>query len=177
MVRELSDAAVKAAYVERHPDLNPDFIFAHAASNVRNMELGGILGRRQLQRLDGNIKRRTENLLHFLSRINSEKFRTEFKTEGSSNYAFNLVIREADFDYTERLMGALRKAGIEFRRGSAGGGNQLRQPYLKSVVPIEHYKNFPETDHIHFFGFYIGNFPDLSIQEVDEICGVINSVN
>ncbi len=80
-------------------------------------------------------------------------------------------------DFAERLMSALRKAGIEFRRGSAGGGNQLRQPYLKSVVPAEHYKQFPETDHIHFFGFYIGNFPDLTIEEVDEICDLINSVN
>ena len=177
MVRESNDASVRSAYVERHPDLNPDFIFACAAYNVRNTEIGGILGRRQLRRLDGNNQRRTDNLLRFLSRINPEKFRTEFKTEGSSNYAFNLVLREPDMDYAERLMGAMRKEGIEFRRGSAGGGNQLRQPYLRSVVPPEHYRLFPETDHIHFFGFYIGNFPDLRIEEVDEICDLINSVN
>jgi CDP-6-deoxy-D-xylo-4-hexulose-3-dehydrase len=177
MVRESNDAAIKDAYVKNHPDLNPDFIFAHAAYNVRNTELGGILGRRQLRRLDDNVGRRTANFLLFLSRINPEKYRTDFKTEGSSNYAFNLVLRYPDMDFAERLMSALRKAGIEFRRGSAGGGNQLRQPYLKSVVPPGHYKQFPETDHIHFFGFYIGNFPDLSIEEVDEICDLINSVN
>jgi CDP-4-dehydro-6-deoxyglucose reductase, E1 len=177
MVRESNDGSIRDAYVRDYPDLNPDFIFAHAAYNVRNTEIGGILGRRQLRRLDEIVERRTANFLHFLSRINPEKFRTDFKTEGSSNYAFNLVLRHPDMDFTERLMSALRKAGIEFRRGSAGGGNQLRQPYLKSVVPHEHYKKFPETDHIHFFGFYIGNFPDLSIKEVDEICDIINSVN
>jgi CDP-6-deoxy-D-xylo-4-hexulose-3-dehydrase len=177
MVRESNDATIKDAYVKNYPDLNPDFIFAHAAYNVRNTEIGGILGRRQLRRLDDNVGRRTANFLHFLSRINPEKFRSDFKTEGSSNYAFNLVLRDPDMDFAERLMSALRKAGIEFRRGSAGGGNQLRQPYLKSVVPAEHYKQFPETDHIHFFGFYIGNFPDLTIEEVDEICDLINSVN
>jgi CDP-6-deoxy-D-xylo-4-hexulose-3-dehydrase len=177
MVRESNDATIKDAYVKNYPDLNPDFIFAHAAYNVRNTEIGGILGRRQLRRLDDNVGRRTANFLHFLSRINPEKFRSDFKTEGSSNYAFNLVLRYPDMDFAERLMSALRKAGIEFRRGSAGGGNQLRQPYLKSVVPAEHYKQFPETDHIHFFGFYIGNFPDLTIEEVDEICDLINSVN
>lgn len=177
MVRESNDQAVKDAYLRDHPDLNPDFIFAHAAYNVRNTEIGGILGRRQLPRLDGNVERRTANFLHFLSRINPEKFRTNFKIEGSSNYAFNLVLQHPDMDFAERLMTTLRKSGIEFRRGSAGGGNQLRQPYLKSVVPHEHYKRFPETDHIHFFGFYIGNFPDLSIKEVDEICDIINSVN
>jgi CDP-6-deoxy-D-xylo-4-hexulose-3-dehydrase len=177
MVRESNDESIKDAYVRDHPDLNPDFIFAHAAYNVRNTEIGGILGRRQLRRLDENVGRRTANFLHFLSRINPEKFRTDFKTEGSSNYAFNLVLRDPDMDFAERLMSTLRKAGIEFRRGSAGGGNQLRQPYLKSVIPHEHHKQFPQTDHIHFFGFYIGNFPDLSVKEVDEICNIINSVN
>ena len=28
------------------------------------------------------------------------------------------------------------KYNIEFRRGNAGGGNQLRQPYLKNVIKI-----------------------------------------
>src|ERR1700759_829482 len=107
MVRESNDDAVKKDYVARHPDLNPDFIFAHAAYNVRNTELGGILGRRQLRRLDVNVRRRTENLLRFLARINSDRFRIDFKTEGSSNYAFNLVQREPDFDFTDRLMAAM----------------------------------------------------------------------
>lgn len=176
MVRESNDPAVKDAYAADHPDLNPDFIFAHAAYNVRNTEIGGILGRRQLPRLDANVELRTRNFLHFLSRIDPDKFRVDFKTEGSSNYAFNLVLQRPDMDFAERLMSAMRAAGIEFRRGSAGGGNQLRQPYLKSIVPAEHYKHFPQTDHIHFFGFYIGNFPDLTIDEVDEICTRLNSV-
>jgi CDP-6-deoxy-D-xylo-4-hexulose-3-dehydrase len=177
MVRESNDSSTRDLYARDFPELNPDFIFAHAAYNVRNTELGGILGRRQLKRLDHNIQRRNSNFQRFLSHINGEKFRTEFKTEGSSNYAFNLVLRKPDMDYASRLMTALRNAGVEFRRGSAGGGNQLRQPYLKSVVPPEHYKKFPETDHIHFYGFYIGNFPDLRLDEVDEICHLINSVN
>ena len=34
----------------------------------------------------------------------------------------------------------------------------------------------PETEHIHFYGFYIGNFPDLKDHEVDEICAILNAV-
>jgi CDP-6-deoxy-D-xylo-4-hexulose-3-dehydrase len=29
---------------------------------------------------------------------------------------------------------------------------------------------------VHFYGFYIGNFPDLSDAEVDEICAILNAV-
>jgi len=76
----------------------------------------------------------------------------------------------------QRLMAKMRESGIEFRRGSAGGGNQIRQPYLKGIVPDNHHKQFPEVEHIHFYGFYIGNFPDLRDEEVDEICAILNSV-
>ena len=176
MVREANDPVFKAGYQSDNPELNPDFIFAYAAYNTRNTEIGGIMGRSQLKRLDKIVERRTENLHRFLRNIDSSKYRTDFKLEGSSNYAFNLILKNPDNDLVERLMQKLRNSGVEFRRGSAGGGNQIRQPYLKGVVPNEHYLNFPNTEHIHFYGFYIGNFPDLTNEEVDEICAIINSV-
>lgn len=175
MVREATDAAVRASYQSGYPELNPDFIFAYPAYNMRNTEIGGILGRTQLKRLDQNVRRRTENLRRFLSRLDADRFRTDFKLEGSSNYAFNLILKHPDVGFAERLMRTMREAGVEFRRGSAGGGNQLRQPYLKGVVPEGLHAEYPETEHIHFFGFYIGNFPDLQDSEVDSLCAVVNS--
>jgi CDP-6-deoxy-D-xylo-4-hexulose-3-dehydrase len=176
MVRESNDPSLRSAYQEKYPELNPDFIFAYAAYNTRNTEIGGILGRSQLKRLDANVRRRTENMNRFLSQIDPNKYRTDFKLEGSSNYAFNLILQKPDEEFVQRLMSKMRQSGVEFRRGSAGGGNQIRQPYLTSLVPIDHHKEFPQVEHIHFFGFYIGNFPDLTNAEVDEICALINSV-
>jgi len=176
MVREATDPAVRHEYRNTFPDLNPDFIFAYPAYNMRNTEIGGIMGRSQLKRLDANVRKRTENFLKFLRQIDSSKYRTEFKIEGSSNYAFNLILKEPNEEFTQRLMTKMRDSGIEFRRGSAGGGNQIRQPYLKGIVPDRHYEDFPEVEHIHFYGFYIGNFPDLRNEEIDEICSILNSV-
>jgi CDP-6-deoxy-D-xylo-4-hexulose-3-dehydrase len=176
MVRESTDTDLRAGYQTDNPDLNPDFIFAYAAYNTRNTEIGGIMGRSQLKRLDRIVERRTQNLLRFLNKIDPSKYRTDFKLEGSSNYAFNLILKHADDDLVARLMQKLRASGIEFRRGSAGGGNQIRQPYLKGIVPQDHHLAFPQTEHVHFYGFYIGNFPDLKDAEVDEICAIINSV-
>ncbi len=176
MVREASDMAVRNDYQKKYPELNPDFIFAYPAYNMRNTEIGGILGRNQLKRLDKNVEIRTQNLRHFLQNINPEKYRTDFKMEGASNYAFNLILKKPDAGFAERLVNKMREAGIEFRRGSAGGGNQLRQPYLKGIVESDYYKQFPEVDHVHFYGFYIGNFPDMKQNEIDEICTVLNAV-
>lgn len=175
MVREASDPAVRAAWQAANPELNPDFIFAFPAFNTRNTEIGGIMGRKQLKRLDANVARRTANLLRFLSKIDPKRYQTDFKLEGSSNYAFNLILREPDDALAARLMHKMRESGVEFRRGSAGGGNQVRQPYLKGIVPDGHFRNFPVTEHVHFYGFYIGNFPDLRDSEVDEICTILNS--
>ncbi|MCQ8127393.1 DegT/DnrJ/EryC1/StrS family aminotransferase [Methylomonas rivi] len=175
MVREASDQALRDTYITENPQLNPDFIFAYPAYNTRNTEIGGIMGRSQLKRLDEIVKRRTANLLRFLDKIDPTKFRTDFKLEGSSNYAFNLILREADEELVQRLMRKMREAGIEFRRGSAGGGNQIRQPYLRGIVPEGHHLEYPQTEHVHFYGFYIGNFPDLSDAEVDELCAILNA--
>ena len=69
-----------------------------------------------------------------------------------------------------KLMTILSENGVEYRRGSAGGGNQLRQPYLKNIPNIQNYKDFKVTEHIHFYGLYIGNFPQLNENEIrDEL--------
>jgi len=175
MVRESSSLELKQQYQKQHPDLNPDFIFAFPAYNVRNTEIGAIIGRNQLRRLDENNRLRTRNQQIFLNHIDAEKFRTEFRVEGSSNYAFNLVLKNADQAFTMRLMQRMREENIEFRRGSAGGGNQLRQPYMLKLFG-DAYKNFPEVDHIHFHGFYIGNYPSLKSETVLQLCEVLNSV-
>jgi CDP-6-deoxy-D-xylo-4-hexulose-3-dehydrase len=67
--------------------------------------------------------------------------------------------------------------GIEFRRGNAGGGNQLRQPYLKKFVKKINLKKFPQVDHIHFFGYYIGNYPSLKKEKILKICNILNKIS
>jgi len=176
MVRESDNEEFKKRYIKDFPDLNPDFIFSYPAYNVRNNEIGGILGISQLKRLDKNIELRTRNLKLFLDNIDSEKYQRNFKLEGSSNYAFNLILKNPENELMDRVLSSLNRNGIEYRRGSAGGGNQLRQPYLRKYFSEGFYKNFPITEHVHFYGCYIGNFPDLKTDEINFLCEVINGV-
>ena len=176
MTREANDIEFREGFQNDYPELNPDFIFAFPAYNTRNNEIGGVLGRSQLKRLDQIIKSRSLNLERFLNQIDSRRYRTNFKLDGSSNYAFNLILKEPNDTLSKNLQTRMRENGIEFRRGSAGGGNQLRQPYLQSFIPKNYHQQFPEVEHVHFYGYYIGNFPDLRSGEIDEICEIINSV-
>ena len=176
MVREADDPALRERYVREHPDLNPDFIFACAAYNVRSTEIGGVLGRSQLRRLDADNAERRRNFKCFLANLSPERYRVDFDLEGSCNYAFPLVLKEPDPALRDRLEEAMRQGGVEFRRGSSGGGNQLRQPYLKGRVGEVAATDFPEVEHIHFYGYYIGNYPGLGEESIEALCAVLNGV-
>lgn len=175
MVREIKDAALKAKYKSDWPDLNPDFIFAFPAYNVRSTEINAVLGRSQLKRLDARNQIRTRNLNCFLDGLDPKKYFTDFEREGSCNYAFTLILREPDQALWDRIETTLRERKIEFRRGTSGGGNQLRQPFMRKLMPDE-YKKYPQVNHVHFFGAYIGNYPELETTRIKALCELLNGI-
>ncbi len=176
MVREAQSEDLKQSYYEKYPDLNPDFIFAFPAYNVRSTEINAVIGRSQLKRLDANNKIRTENVKLFLSNLDPDKYFTDFETTGSCNYAFTLVLKEPNQILYENVTQVLREHGVEFRRGTSGGGNQLRQPYLKAIVGEEEYKKYPNVNHIHFYGLYIGNYLELEKEKILKLCSTLSEL-
>jgi len=175
MVREASLNETKERYAAEYPDLNPEFIFAYPAYNVRSTELNAFLGRLQLKRLDPNNVRRVENLRVFLSALDPNKFVTDLNQEGNSNYAFTLILRKPDPKLMTSVCNLLRDLKVEYRRGTSGGGNQLRQPYLRRIYGNLH-EQFPVTDHVHFYGLYLGNYPELDHNKIHALCNQLNNL-
>ena len=175
MVREFTDNKLIEKYNNDHPDLNQDFIFIGPAHNFRSTEINAVLGLCQLEKLDSNNKIRVNNFKYFVENLNSEKFYTDFEMDGQSNYAFIVIMKEADFEMRHLLETTLKHNGIEFRRGLSGGGNQLRQPFFKNQIK-EHelYENFSNVEHVHNFSWYIGNYPTLEIEKIDNLLGILN---
>jgi CDP-4-dehydro-6-deoxyglucose reductase, E1 len=176
MVRESDSEPLKRSFRDKHPDLNPDFIFAFPAYNVRSTEINAVLGRSQLKRLDQNNERRRANLRLFLDHLDPKKYRTDFEVEGSCNYAFTLILRQPDPAFRDRLEHGLREAKVEFRRGTSGGGNQLRQPYLRKLLGDRALENYAKVDHVHFYGYYIGNYPELEQSKILALCAMLNQL-
>jgi CDP-6-deoxy-D-xylo-4-hexulose-3-dehydrase len=176
LVRELDSDSRKKEYADEYPDLNPEFIFAHHGYNVRSTEINAVIGRSQLRRLDDGIRRRTENLRLFLDHLDGRAYRTDFATAGSSNYALTLVLRVPDAELCDRVTAALRANGVEYRRGTSGGGNQLRQPYLRRRLGDDEWRKYPHADHVHFYGFYIGNYPSLERERILWLCELLNGL-
>ena len=109
----------------------------------------------------------------FLSHLDPGKYQADFAVEGSCNYAFTLVLNKPDAALWKKVEETLCKNGVEFRRGLSGGGNQLRQPYLRRIYG-NLYEKFPVTDHVHFHGCYIGNYPTLEKEKITKLCELLN---
>ncbi|MEK7596711.1 MAG: DegT/DnrJ/EryC1/StrS aminotransferase family protein [Patescibacteria group bacterium] len=175
MVRESTDDSLKNSFKDRYPDLNPDFIFSSPAYNMRSTEINAVIALNQLGKLDKNNIVRTKNLKIFLDNVDKKKYYTAFDQAGNSNYAFTLLLKNKDFAQRDKVEKTLRENKIEFRRGMSGGGNQLMQPYMRKLVGDE-YKKYPNVNHVHHFGWYIGNYPNLDQKKIFALCEILNSI-
>ena len=51
-------------------------------------------------------------------------------------------------------------------------------PDMAVVSSGEHeFEHYPNVDHVHFYGFYIGNYPDLEREKIQQLCSLLNSVS
>tara|TARA_B100000214_G_scaffold368314_1_gene339695 strand:- start:1307 stop:2497 length:1191 start_codon:yes stop_codon:yes gene_type:complete len=176
MLRESKNPIYEKKLMRKYKNLSPQFIFLYPTLNFRNTEIGAILGINQLKLLNSNNIKRTKNFEFFLKNLDGKKYFKDFNIKSSSNYAFPIILKTKNLkkrDYFERI---LNKKKIEFRRGNAGGGNQLRQPYLKNYLNKINFKKFKNVDRVHFFGYYIGNYPSLKKEKLKIILKVLNEI-
>jgi len=172
MTREMTSDTMKISIAMDNPDLNPDFIFLRPAHNFRSTEINAVIGLSQLPKLDAKNEERKDNFDYFISNLDYEKYHTAINTEGNCNYAFIVILKEADFTKRNELERKLRNNGIEFRRGLSGGGNQMRQPFFKSIYTD--FSDFENIEHIHNFSWYIGNYPGLEREKIDFLLQTLN---
>lgn len=159
-------------YETLYPNLNPLFTFAVPGYNVRGQELNAILGLSQLKRLDYNIDSRVENLNIWIDSLDKEKFFVDFAIEGNSNFALPLIVLNSDKDRFIRVCQILDDNKVEYRVGTAGGGNQAKQPYLEKYDFDA--GDLPNSDYIHEFALYIGNHPEIKENQIIELCTKLN---
>jgi CDP-6-deoxy-D-xylo-4-hexulose-3-dehydrase len=175
MMREMTNDKMKQEIIHANEDLNPDFIFIRPAHNFRSTELNAVIGLSQIKKLDSNNLHRVDNFKYFIENLDSTKYHTDIEMDGQCNYAFIVVLKDGDFGFRKKVESTLRENGIEFRRGLSGGGNQLRQPWFKKHFNIDH-SQFPNMDHVHHFGWYIGNYPSLEREKIDTLINVLNGL-
>jgi CDP-6-deoxy-D-xylo-4-hexulose-3-dehydrase len=142
------------------------YTFYDLGFNFRPTEITGFLGQFQMQYLESNINTREANFLR-LEKIMLEnedliKLKHDHITK-LSTFAFPIVCKTPELrdHYLSRFSGA----GIEIRPMIAG--NMQRQPFYSKYVKETF--NMPGTDFLHDNGFYCGNYPELTENDLETI--------
>jgi len=168
-------------FVRNYPELNPLFTFAVAGFNMRSTEINAVLGIEQMNRIDSNVDKRRHNFKVWLDNLDNHKFYTEFDVEGNSNFALPLIMKkgyEDRFNINDDFSGVrdiLDLSGVEYRLGTAGGGNQALQPYLKKYeYRIE--GDLTNVNYVHSNSLYIGNHTDLNDEQIINLCKRLKNV-
>lgn len=167
MTREASPE-VRDKYERDYPDLNPLFTFALAGFNFRSSELNAVLGLSQIHKLDANIKIRQDNLNTWLSCLAGGKFKTDYAVEGNSNFALPLILNKPDDEFKQKVCTTLGSLGVEYRLGTAGGGNLSRQPFLENYQ-YEVIDDQNVVNHIHDYGLYVGNGAHVNQKLIEQV--------
>lgn len=159
-------------------DFYANYTFYTLGFNLRPTEITGFLGIEQLKYSDEILSRRNENFLKFneAAKLSFDFF--PLKTDHIqfvSNFAYPLIVKsEESF---RRYLAIFKGRGVEIR--PIVGGNITDQPFFKKIVGGNY--NLPNSSIIHRQGFYFGNNPDLTEQEIEiinhAISGNDNSVN
>ena len=180
MTREVSEET-QSYYRNNYPELNPMFTFAVAGFNMRSTEINAVLGIEQMKRIDYNIERRRHNLSVWLQNLDKHKFYTDFDIDGNSSFALPLIMKP---DYKDRfhinddysgVCDVLDICGVEYRLGTAGGGNQANQPYLDNF-PFKISGDLDVVNYIHSNSLYIGNHTDLTDEQIINLVKKLNDV-
>lgn len=142
------------------------YTFYDLGFNFRPTEITGFLGQYQLQFLDSNINSRESNYLRLEKiMLQNDDFITlkHDHIKKLSTFAFPIVCKTPELRelYLSRFSGA----GIEIRPMIAG--NMQRQPFYDKYV-TEKYE-MPGTDFLHDNGFYCGNYPELTENDLETI--------
>jgi len=180
-VRE-SSQEVQSFYKEKYPELNPLFTFAVAGFNMRSTELNAVLGIEQLKRLDYNIEIRRNNFKTWIENLNPNMYYVDYDLEGNSNFALPLIMQELfkdrlhiNDDYSS-VCDILELNKVEYRLGTIGGGSQIYQPYVLNSNSFKTFTPLTNSDIIHKNSLYIGNHPELTEEQIIDLCKKLNNV-
>jgi len=165
LLRELPEECRENRIVE---GLDPKFTFLLNGFNVRNMEMNALLGIRQLHRLDDNINKRNKNYNTFIENLDSDKYRTDYSSDGISSFCLPIYTKFVDIN---DVKSKLESINIEFR--PCVGGNLNNHPMMK--------KNDGWTFDINSNDIaknciYVGNHQDVCENQIIDLCKILNEV-
>jgi CDP-6-deoxy-D-xylo-4-hexulose-3-dehydrase len=146
------------------------YTFYDIASNFRPNEINGFIGNQQLQYWDQIVGKRVDNFQAFAAAMadNDDFYQYDLShMQIISNFAMPIICKTPELAQAYRQK--FQAAEVEIRPVIAG--NMTKQPfykkYVKDITPC------PNSDTVHANGFYFGNNPEMTEEEVKTLCSLL----
>lgn len=146
------------------------YTFYDLASNFRPTEINGFIGNQQIGYWDEIVERRVANFKQFLGALNANDDFYAYNLdhmEIPSNFAMPVICKTPEL--AQKYKAKFTAAQVEIRPVIAG--NMTKQPfyqkYVQDVAPR------PNSDLIHANGFYFGNNPEMTEEEITTLCTLL----
>lgn len=152
-------------------DFYARYTFYDLAYNTRPTDITGFLGQLQLPHWDGIVAKRRAHFDRFQEAISAHADRFEplnvSHMDLVSNFAMPVICRNAGD--RAGLLQAFTNAGVEIRPVIAGDTTQhpFYKKYVKTLLPC------PNAATVHARGFYFPNHPELTEEDVQLLCGLL----
>jgi CDP-6-deoxy-D-xylo-4-hexulose-3-dehydrase len=133
--------------------------------NLRATDLQAFIGLRAIDKLDLYSKKRNKNFIQYVNSIEKNELQIHnFSNNFISNFAFPIVNKNKN-----KIVEELQKNNIEVRPLIAGDMS-------KKPMWFEKYghQSLPNCELVNNYGFYIPNHQDLTYDEINFICEIIN---
>ncbi|SFG43263.1 DegT/DnrJ/EryC1/StrS family aminotransferase [Streptomyces mirabilis] len=152
-------------------DFYARYTFHDLAFNFRPTEINGFIGNQQIRHWDEIVDARAANFDSFSAAMagNDDFHQYDLAHMDSvSNFAMPVVCRSAELG--EKYRAEFEAAGVEIRPVIAGDVPQ--QPFYRKYV--QDTSEQPNARLVHTNGFYFGNNPEMTEEELTTLCGLLS---
>lgn len=146
------------------------YTFYDIASNFRPTEINGFIGNIQIHYWDDIVSSRVDNFSKFLKVVNKNDNFLHYDLVHMSvvsNFAMPVICKTKDIANKYRKL--FSDSGVEIRPVIAG--NVTNQPFYQKYFPGKYY--LPNSDLVHTNGFYFGNNPDMTDDDINTLCKLL----
>lgn len=169
LVRSLApDHPLRLKIQNENPDVDPQFLFALAGTNLRPTDVHAMFGLADFKRIPESIDHRKATYRLFQQLLDPGRYYLPQRTDSHVGFCLPIFTR---WDNLAQVNAALTAAGIE--RRPIIGANLLYQPPFRAYgTPAD----FPNAEWIHRHGTYVGLHSEVTPVMVLELTTLLNDL-
>jgi len=161
--QESYDSLIKQNSID---DFHKPFAFFVPGFNLRSTDLQAFIGLRQINKASWVAQRRNENHLAYAKNLEGYARYQNWGDDFPVSISFGALAETNQ--HRREIISRLVESGIETRIFSAG--NLGAHPFWTNLYPRFEDK---VSDEIHTSGFFLPNYPELTLEEVNHICEIV----